>query len=217
MIYHYHSYLYHSEKRKRERQRLFLFWCNFFKNPTIKRNLRSYRYFLHFLHLFSFFLSFMSDLVTVELTHLHEYKGGICSFPQTEFTPRHNFFWFLQQYVHFVLFWTLDGNSWETGFYSRFVLGTEIQRSVKTNGTQLGPTDAQTVVLHLDSYSNLFLKLLDFWQFHSVYHCTPYYGFAVYNFLSKRVGENSYLSSWLKLRSKVLVSRAIITYPICSP
>ena len=85
------------EREREKRERLFLFWCNFFKNPTIKRNLRSYRYFLHFLHLFSFFLSFMSDLVTVELTHLHEYKGGICSFPQTEFTPRHNFFWFLQQ------------------------------------------------------------------------------------------------------------------------
>ena len=165
----------------------------------------------------------MSDLVTIDLTHLHWHKGkgGICigyAVFRWVFRARHNFFWFLQQqYAHFVSFWAPDENSWETGFYSRFVLGTEIQRSVKTNGTQLGPTDAQTVVLHLDSYSNLFLKLLDFWQFHSVYHCTPYYGFAVYNFLSKRVGENSYLSSWLKLRSKVLVSRAIITYPICSP
>ena len=156
-----------QEQREREREReFFLFWCNFLKNANIKRNLRSYRYFLHFLHFFSFFLSFMSDLVTIELSHLHEYKGGICQgyavFRRQSLHLGTIYFGFCNNKMSiFVLFWTLDGNSWETGFYSRFVLGTEIQRSVKTNGTKLGPTDAQTVDLHLDSYSNLFLKLLE--------------------------------------------------------
>ena len=77
------------------------------------------------------------------------------------FRARHNFFWFLQQqYAHFVSFWAPDDNSWETGFYTRFVLGTEIQRSAKTNRTQLGPPGTKTVDLHLDFIFNFIIESL---------------------------------------------------------